>query len=450
MTIATPSAKSHERVTGRWDRELHQSQLSRLKTPREWFLYYVKIVSGTPIPWLMCIYALTAFVTRAGNELAAWACASLTLVYLLADFLSGLREVRIYRIGGDLFLLCYILIGVASAAGGQSVDDNLATLGGLRWILLLYLMTYCWELFPGLNRIFMFCVGGASLAAMYGIWQHFSGVDLVGSTELASAPVPGTIFFTPIGFFNTPEHLGTSLALILPFPVAAYLLDIRRSERLPRYAALALALLLALGILWTYRPGMWLAGSIGIVIAAITAARNVFKLLFTSATLIAVVLLTSYSSPDRFWEAVEKTEATRSEAQRSQINAQVLIWETSPWTGASHASIKTANYDPGTGNVYFQVLAQTGVLGASFYLLFILGFLLSTYRIFQDVPHSHYWHQVFVAGSLASQITFHIAGLYWSTLSEGMSINLFVLIASGTSYLGHHYGLGIVTDDHAL
>jgi len=450
MTIATPSAKSHERVTGRWDREFHQSQLSRLNVPREWFLYYVKIISGTPIPWLMCMYAFTAFISRAGNELTAWICAGLTLIYLLADFLSGLREFRSFRVGSDFFLLGYLLVGATTAASGHDFEENLATLGGLRWVLLLYLMTYCWELFPGLNRIFLFSIGGAFLAAVYGIWQHFSGVELVSSSELASAPAPGTIFFTPVGFFNTPEHLGTFLALILPFPAAAYLLDIRRSERMPRYAALTLAFLLMLCVLWTYRPGMWLAGSIGLVIAAITAARNVIKLLFASATFVTVVLLSSYSSPERLWEAVIKSEATRSESQRSQINALVQIWETSPWIGAGHASIKAANYDPGTGNVYFQLLAQTGVLGASFYLLFILGFLLSTYRIFQEIPGSHYWHQVFVAGSLASQITFHIAGLYWSTLSEGMAINLFVLIASATSYLAHHYNLGIVTDDHAL
>ncbi len=450
MTIATPSAKSHERVTGRWDRELHQSQLSRLKIPRELILYYVKIISGTPIPWLMCLYALTAFISRAGNELAAWSCAGLTLIYVLADLLSGLREFRIYRIGGDFFLFGYLLIGAASAASGSSIEENLATFGGLRWVILLYMMAYCWELFPGLNRIFFLAVAGASFTAVYGIWQHFSGIDLVRSAELASAPAPGTIFFTPVGFFNTTEHLGTFLALILPFPVAAYLLDIRRTERLPRYAALAIALLLALCILWTYRPGMWLAGAIGLIIAAITCARNVFKLLLASAVFVTTVLLISYSSPESLWEAVEKTEATRSEAQRAQINTQVQIWETSPWIGAGHASIKAANYDPGTGNVYFQVLAQTGVLGASFYLFFILGFLLSTYRIFQEIPRSHYWHQVFVAGSLASQITFHVAGLYWSTLSEGMAINLFVLIASGTSYLAHHYNLGIVTDDHAL
>lgn len=447
MTIATPSAKSHERVTGRWDRELHQS-LSKLKTPREWILYYVKLACGTPVPWLMCAYAFMAFVSRAGIELAAWAAGALTMIYICADAMSALKEFRFFRIGGDFFLLAYLVVGVVAAVADS--DDSLATLGGLRWVALLYAITFCWELFPGLNRVFAIASGSAVFAALYGIWQHFSGVDLIRSTELASAPVAGTVFFTSVGFFNTPEQLGTFLGMMLPFPVAAYLLDSRRSDRLPRYFALAIAMVLALGILWTYRPGMWLAGAIGMIITVIMGAKHAFKLLGSSALFVAAVLLISYGTPDRLISAVEGAETKRSENQRAQINTQVKLWESSPWIGVGHSAIQAADYDPGTGNVYFQVLAQVGLLGAAFYLLFILGFLLATYRIFQEIPPSHYWHQVLVAGSLASQITFHVAGLYWATLNEGMAINLFVLVASATSYLSHHYHRGIVTDDYSL
>lgn len=448
MIIATPSAKSHERVTGRWIRDL------KVKSPQEWAIYYVKLVVGTPIPALLYAYATLAFITRAGLEIASWACAILTIIYIAADRInrpaSGQREFKFFRIGCDLFLLGLVLVGLSTAFSTEAGSDILTSLGGLRWILLLYAMTYCWELFPGLNRVFTVMVGAASVAAIYGIWQHFTGLDLIRGQELPAAPVPGTVLFAPVSFFNTPEHFGTLIGIALAFPIAAYLLDERRGSRLPRYGAMVLSLLLSLSILWTYRPGMWLAAITGVVINILMASRHALKLLLMSGAFVAAVLLVSYGSPEDLLNAVDQTEAVRADKQREQINTQVQLWEKSPWIGTGRSTLAAADYDPGTGNVYFQVLAQVGLLGISYYLLIILGFLLATYRIFHEIPKSHYWHRVFIAGSLASQITFHVAGLYWATLSEAMVFNLYVLIVAATSYLIQHYSRGIVTDDHAL
>lgn len=448
MIIATPSAKSHERITGRWIRDL------KVKSPREWAIYYVKLAVGTPIPALLCAYAVLAFISRAGLELASWSCALLTLVYILADRMngekSGQREFKFFRVGCDLFLIGLGLVGVVSAFSASSGFEALTSLGGLRWILLLYLIAYCWELFPGLNRVFGLLVGAATLAAIYGLWQHFTGLDVVRGRELVAAPAPRAVLFTPVSFFNTPEQFGTLIGIALAFPIAAYLLDERRNSRLPRYAALVLSLLLSLSVLWTYRPGMWLAAGAGVIINILMASRHAFKLILASSVFVAAVLVLTYGSPEELITAVDHAEAVRGERQRAQINTQVQLWEQSPWIGTGQSALDASDYDPGTGNVYFQVLAQVGLLGAVYYLLFILGFLLATYRIFQEVPKSHYWHRVFVAGSLAGQITFHVAGLYWSTLSEAMAFNLYVLIVAATSYLIQHYSRGVVTDDHAL
>lgn len=444
MTIATPSAKAHERVTGRWVRDLE------VKSPREWAVYTVKQIVGTPIPWLMWLYVIVACFSRAGLEIAAWACALLTLGYVVADRMSQQREFRFFRVGCDLWLLGYILIGAISALSTESVVEALATLGAVRWVLLLYLMTYCWELFPGLNRVFGLMIFASLVAAGYGIWQHFTGVDLIRNGELPSAPVPGTVFFTPTSFFNTPENFGTLLCMALPFPAAAYLLDERKDARWPRYLALAICLVLILAILWTYRPGMWITALTSLVISMIMQVRYGVKLAIAIGAFVFGVLLISYGSPERLGSSVEAAENARAERQRSQINTQVQLWEKSPWIGVGRKALDVADYDPGTGNVYFQALAQSGILGAGFFLFIILGFLLMTYRIFREIPRTHGWHRVFISGSLSSQIAFHVAGLYWSTLSEALVLYLFVLILAATSYLTEHYGRGLVPDDHAL
>ena len=444
MTIVTPSAKSHERVTGRWVRDLD------VKTTREWSVYYIKVAIGSPIPWLMWSYVCLAFLSRAGLEIAAWASAILTLIYVIADRFSKPREFHFFRIGCDLFLLGYVAVAIVSACSTSSMGEAVATLGGVRWVLLLYLIAYCWELFPGLNRVFGLMVGMGIVAGGYGVWQHFTGIDLLTGHDLGAAPTPGSIYFLPIGFFNTPECFGTLLSMTLAFPIAAFLFADNHTSRPIRWVSLLSVLFLALVILWTYRAGMWLSGLTTLVVVVLMQARRAIILLATLAAFIAVVLLVTYSSTDAMLTSVQASEFQRAAHQRQQINTQVELWQQSPWFGVGRQALDAANYDPGTGNVYFQVLAQSGVLGLGFYFLFVLGYLLATYRIFQEVPSSHYWHRVLISGALASQIAFHVAGLYWSTLSEALIVDIFVLVVSAVGYLSQHYSQGLVPDDYSL
>lgn len=444
MAIITPSAKSHERVTGRWVRDFE------FQTPRDWIVYYAKVIFGTPIPYLMWSYVIVTFMSRAGSEIAAWGCAILTLIYIAADRFASSREIKLFSIGGDFFLLGYVIVCASSAFTADTPLDSLASLSGARWVLLLYLMTYCWELFPGLNRVFALLFFASCSACLYGIWQHFTGVDLIRNAELPSAPVPSSIFFVSQGFFSTPEIFGTLIAMAAPYPLAAYLCAHRKDPQFKRYAFLGLGLLLLLGVFWTYRPGLWAAALGSVLVATFMQPRRLFGVLLAVTVFFSAVILVSYESTNAFIESVQLSEESRSERQREQINSQVELWQTSPWLGVGNKAQSMTNYDPGTGNIYFHLLAQTGFLGLGFYLLFILGLLLGTYRIFNEIPASHYWHRVIVVGTLASQIAFHISGLFWSTLSEAIAVNLFVLIVSATCYIIEHYSRGLVTDDESL
>jgi hypothetical protein len=443
-TLVTPSAKSHERVTGRWVRDLE------ISSRREWMIYYTKQIIGTPIPWLLSAFACLLFFSRAGLEMAGWACATLTLVYIFADRMSRTREFSFFRIGGDFFLFGLVITAIVGASSSTSLAQSLSYLGGIRWVILLYMLTYCWELFPGMNRIFFLLVGAAVVASSYGVYQHFMGLDLIRNTELMSAPVPGRIYFTASGFFTMPEAYGTILASVLPFPAAAFLLSDRRTEGWERWFSLFLVLLISTAIFWTYRPGMWIAALGGIAIVIVMQTRQMFPFLLVLFTFLIGLSFVSYGSPNAMLEKVQQAEMLRSEHQREQINTQVALWQKNSWIGVGQETQKAENYDPGTGNVYFQMLAQLGVFGVTFFMLFILSFLLSTYRVFKEIPQTHYWHRVLIAGALGSQIAFHTAGLYWSTFSEALALNFFILVLASVSYLTEHYGRGLVPDDYAL
>jgi hypothetical protein len=324
------------------------------------------------------------------------------------------------------------------------------TLGNVRWVLLFYLMSYCWELFPGLNRLFYLLIGSSVVAALYAVWQHFTGVNLLGDSTLQAVPIPNRVLFVPTSFFSTPELLGTLMAIALPFPAAAYLFTDHHDSKLMRWSCLLIFLLLLTVALWTYLPGVWISSLAAILSVILMSARRSLSLIAAVVVVTTGLMYFSYGSIDTMIDSVEASETVRADHQRAQINTQVETWQQNPWLGVGRSTFNATNYDPGTGNVYFQVLAQSGSLGLGFYFLFLLGFLLSTYRIYQEIPASHVWHRVFIAGALASQIAFHIAGLYWSTLSEDIAVNLFVMIIASVSYLTEHYSRGLVTDDHNL
>jgi O-antigen ligase len=445
-TLATPSAKAHERVTGRWPQDI------MVESRKDWLVYYTKAIVGTPVPWLMLAFVVLTFVTRAGLELSAWGIGLLSSLYIGADRLSTPREFRFFRVGSVFFLLGYALTTLITALTANSFAAGLETIGGARWVLLIFLFAYTWELFPGLNRAFYLMIGTAVATSLYGFWQHFTGVDLVTGAALANAPTGELAYFMITGFFPTPEVFGTLLAVVLPFPAASFLLSAKEknTDEWLHWGSLAIVLVLGLAVFWTYRPGLWLAAIGGVLITLIMQGRRQLVLLGSMAALLSVVMLVSYKSTDQLFADLQKAELTAAERQRAQINTQVALWQESPVFGVGSRATEAANYDPGTGNVYFQILAQSGLIGGLLYLLFILGFLLSTYRIFREVPPTHHWHRVFISGALASQVAFHIAGLYWSTVTEAHAMYLFVFLIGSVNYLSEHYGRGLVPDDFAL
>ena len=95
-TLVTPSAKAHERVTGRWNQKIEAV------SKRDWSSYYVKVICGTPISWCITGFLFLSFMNPFANDILAWVCAFLTVVYVIADRLSGTKEFSFFPIGIDL------------------------------------------------------------------------------------------------------------------------------------------------------------------------------------------------------------------------------------------------------------------------------------------------------------------------------------------------------------
>ncbi|MDX9732234.1 MAG: O-antigen ligase family protein [Bdellovibrionales bacterium] len=472
----SPSAIRREHVRGRW---LYKADLSNA---REHTIHTTKQLVGFLIPWLMLALPFFLATSRAATEIASWGLAFLTLLYVATDAFARHREFRFFRLGPDLSLAACLFFGILSivanlaqiGSGHDAISLILKGLGHLRWIPLLYLFVYAWELFPGLNRVVTVLVGTVATTALL-VWvQHFQGVDWLTGEALPNAPTGRIPFFVPKGFFGSTEALATLFACVLPFPVAAACLRKERegADRLT-WIGFGISVVIALALFFTYRPGFWWAGATGILTLLIFPGERRFKLLASIAAAITAVWLILFipygssqvdeaasSTHASVLERINAEEAVRNEQHRLQMNLLVKIWESAPLLGIAGAPLLTpqdadattppvaARYD--SVNVYFLILARSGLIGLGLYLAFVLHHLLNTLRLFYEIPESHHRHRVLVAGCFASQCAFHVAGLYWGTMTEAFSMNLFILVSSITLYMNEHYTHGLVSDDSAL
>ncbi|MBN8539637.1 MAG: O-antigen ligase family protein [Deltaproteobacteria bacterium] len=470
----TPSARRREHVRGRW------SYSADLSIGREKTIHAFKQILGLPIPWLMVLLPVLLATSRAATEIASWGLAILTLFYIATDSFARNREFQFFRLGPDISLAACLFAGILSIVSSMAIAANSASasldtlglllegLGHLRWIPLLYLFVYAWELFPGLNRIIVALVGTVTTVAVLAWIQHFQGVDWLTGESLVRAPTGEIPYYVPRGFLGSTEALATLFACTLPFPVAAACLR-REGDETDRvtWIGFGLAVVIALALVFTYRPGLWWAGGAGALALLLFPGDRRLKLLASIAVAIAAVWFLLFFAFDfgaktpaaSVWTMINVEEAKREEVHRAQMNSLVTVWETSPLLGvsgsvsdldslASKRTSDAARYE--SVNIYFLMLARSGIVGLVLYLAFVLHHLLNTLRLFHEIPESHHRHRVLAAGCFASQCAFHVAGLFWSTMTEAFSMNLFILVGSMSLYMTEHYAHGLVPDDNAL
>ena len=445
--FVTPSAKQQERVCGRWVQSI------QIKTRKEKIIHYGKTIFGTPIPFILSSLVILCFLSQPAFEIATWAGAFFTTIYIAFDRFGQNREFNFFRLGPDLFLFGVLITGFINAINNYSFTTMAPSLMDLSWVPLIYILTYSFELFPGLNRLYyLFVISGTAIAS-YCIWQHFSGLDPIFHQTLPIVPIKGLLYFKWNGVLNDTQVLGTLFAMLLPFPLAGFLLSEKRNHPVSKTILVIISLTLLLATIWTYQFSIWTSTLAGFFISFFFKGNKRLWLILITLTFLLITSFVFYGGPSQALSSLNEIESTRVEAQRTQINMLVHAWKNeanASWVGLGPRVREIVGFDPSVGNTYFFLLAEWGAIGATFYLFFILSSLLLTYRTLHEVPSTHYWHRVILAGGLASQVAFHVAGLYWLTMNGRHLILLLALILSSIFYLSEHYGRGLVPDDQSL
>lgn len=448
---------------------MESNQTSFTKTDRTKKLVpFLKTIFGAPLPFLIGLYALSLMTTMSGMEIFGWGTCAFGLIYIAVDFFSSDREFEFFRLGSDLPMIGLLIVGALGLTMNAPNADFWSSFGALRWIMMLYLMTYALDLTPSLNRILQIWMVGGTIIAGYAIFQHFTGQDLRQEfgLRLESAVTPAPFqnnenLYQSVGLFGHHLTYGYSFGLLFCFPFAALAL----SQRKPTYWRVGFfvaTLIIGMSLVWTYGRGVWMATAAAMLLIGSYVSRKYLISLLVVGT--AAVTIYYYSS-EGFRERLDSVSSAtyHSNSDRRELwKANIAMFQDNPWLGVGYLQNETLldeymkrlglHSDVGghAHNTYFNFLATTGFLGLSCYLFFVLSFLLMTHRLWLEVPRTHFWHRVIVLGALGAQIHMHIGGLTQCNFLDAEVNHLYIMILAVIAYMSERYARGIVPDDYAL
>jgi hypothetical protein len=315
--------------------------------------------------------------------------ALVVLLTLVAAVLAGpaprsLSPVGLAGIGAGLFLLIPMLTGSGVFAhvmlfGAAGLTAWLVSIvvrehGGIDWIL----------------GAFSF---GAFCQALIAIWElvtkhqiNFYGA--AGSTVFGSHYFFGYgQTFRPFGTFYDPISLGNVLAVAIPLQL---LLVVRQPTQLRRLIGTAVIAVNGAALLLTLSRMSWVGAIVGVVFMLVvlpTPLRGRALVPLIPLVIVVGVLATGANSGafgSRFGSILDPTTsaASRAEDQARVVDwdASLSIWAQHPVAGVGFGNDPTAlsehlplvNSHEQSQSVYFQLLAEAGVLGAAALVLLLL------------------------------------------------------------------------------
>ena len=400
----------------------------------------------------------------AGMEIASWATCFFLILYAIADRFNKKRNLEIHTLGVELPLLGFIFIVVLGLRINAPQSDFITDLGMLRNLILLFVFAYAFQVIKNLNRLTTILWVFATVIAVYGIWQHFTGIDLWRQSHRALMEVPwgGGGAYSTVGFFSHHLTYGHSYMMILCLPWAALLLARSRTPWWQIALFVISFSLILVSLIFTYGRGVWIAVIATLPIMAFFSSR---KLFFTTLIIVALaggaVLKFNPLLRERTMSIFAENVAS-NEDRKHLWEANIEMFHDHPWIGVgyheneplSETYFKKLGIENGMAghahSNYVQALSTTGILGFSFYMIFILAFVLMTARLFSTIPATHYWHRVFALTALGAQLSFHIGGLTQWNFGDSEVQHQFIFWLAIVAYMNQQYYGHIVPDDHSL
>ncbi len=336
-------------------------------------------------------------------QAAVIALAALTLVGLVARWAVP----RPTALDGVL-LLFLATLALSTLASGHPLQ---ARGWGRQWVLITFPVTAWWLRDRAqAARLAWLVTVTAAFVGGYAVLQHYTGADwyreLLGRARVVRPRAEGDVGFAAVGFFRS--YLTFAHVMLFPFGWAlAVLLEGKR-------AGGPMAVLIALGIVFSTARGAWLAAAAIAVALVLLVRRRSAVVMAAVVAGIGVAALAS-SAPLRT-QAEHMFELGGVNAGRMGIyRANLDIVHDHPWLGLGfgryaraarpyYAAHPEADRHSHAHNNYLHIATEAGLIGlAAFMLMFVRALTAGV-----PIPGPDAWVQT---GAWAALVGFLIGGL---------------------------------------
>jgi O-antigen ligase len=346
-------------------------------------------------------------LSTTGMQAAAIGLVGLTLVGLAAGW-GVVRRTPL----DDVVGLLYGTLALSTLASGHPLEAS----GWVRpWVVAGYFVVFWW-LRDGAHaaRLVRVVVAAGALVAVYGVVQHFTGIDLyraaLGRETFVRPRAPGASGFAVVGFFR--NYLTYAHTMLFPLAWAG-------AQALAGAAlGVVAAPLIAAALVFSTARGVWLAGVAVVLALAFLARRRAGWALAAAAGAAAVAFA---FSPDLRVHAAEMFLPGGENAGRIGIyRANLDIIHAHPVLGLGFGRYRTAAppyYDAHpeadrrshAHSNYLHIAAEAGLLGLAAFVLLYATALRRGWAALARAPDRATWAAA--AGAWVGIVGFLVGGV---------------------------------------
>lgn len=355
------------------------------------------------------------------------------IAWLIKIFID--KDEKFIRTPLDIPILVFLFASLLSVFFSIDFFNSLKHFRSMWTVLAFFLVVNTIKDRASIRKLFLILITVTTIVSIYGIFQHYLGIDLTRPVEHKVIGIYGNTF-RALGTFN--HHLTFSgyILIVLSINLSLFLFSNTVKEKLFLGGIL---LIIGLTLLFTFARSAWL-GFIGAalflgIFSLRINGKNIFLKIFVSLFIIS--LISAISPPIR--------ERAKTIIDADANSERIYLWQASlkmfkdyPLTGAGIHSFgklynnpklhyRNPNSEGNIGeahNVYLHMLATRGVLGfLSFVCLWIVFFKTGFY-VLTNIDKADIFSKSLLLGIMSSIFGFLIAGLFETNFNDSEVVML--------------------------
>ncbi len=319
---------------------------------------------------LFMLFMLAAPHTVWNNIYGFAAAAGLLCLFVLGSAARPKRRLELDRLGPYMvFYMAFLCIALAGSLSTRlSMRFFFFHLTGFLLVLVLVSAVRKYE---QLQLTVALAVTGISIAALYGCYQGYVGVEVVASQQdmVVNAGMPGRVY----SFFDNPNNFAEQLVMLLPLDIALFLNTHWRGKLL----SLLSVGLGAAAIGFTYSRSGWIGLAVGLaVFLALLDWRYVPVLILLALAAAPLLPETIYNRILTIGNSKDSSTQYRFDIYSTTANLMRDHWLRGVGLGSNvmqqvfqtYPTIFDGSYPLHSHNNYLQMWGETGIWGIAAFL----------------------------------------------------------------------------------